>query len=834
MISAHLRKLARCGIEVPRSLKAARRGAGFILRRVSAGLLSVRELLRPNASLGSFRRLVAGSMLACAVAFSQTPAGGTGPGSGAVAPVYAAPAAPYQIGFIRQVLHDQRIVFTAPSRITTRELRWLLPLAGGIAFLIASDGRNMQERIHTTTTRDQSLAISNAGAAGLAAIPLYLFWRGWHEGDDYARDTGALGVRAAVDSLVVAEVISLATRRARPLADGGSGAFFGGGVGSSSFPSLHAAGAWAVAAVIADRYPGWLTKAGVYGLASAVSLTRVTGREHYPSDVAVGAALGWLVGRYVSHTTGPAPPPIAPLTEPQAAPAGSSYVPMDSWIYGALDRLAALGMIPSQTSGLRPWTRAECRRQLLEAREPSRAAADEVAQLIAALGGELDPAKGEGSSVTLESVYFRSGVIAGPVLNDSMHFGQTWIDDSGRPFGRGWNSYAGFTARAESGRFFASVRAEIQHAPGSPADPLPVRQEFATLDNNPLMSADPQAATNRFRAVEASAGVRLGDLEVSVGKQEMWWGPTQDAPLSFGSNAEPTKNLKISTVHPVRLPGLLRYLGGIRGEFVIGKLGGQQYTWRPWFNAQKLSFKLTDNLEMGFTRWAIFWGVGHPITVGSFLRDFTSLSSPLGQSGVGRNDPGDRKGGFDFRYRIPGLRNWLTLYSDSYSDDDPSPLAAPRRAAINPGLYLTRVPGIPRLDFRVEAPSTTPMNGDYGGQFIYYNDQYHSGNTNYGYLLGNAVGRDARALEGWATYHLSARDKIELGYRQLKGGTAFLPGGETQSDATVKPSLTLGTGWFVSAAFQYERFWVPMLGGPQRNLSGWLQLTWEPKWRILL
>jgi hypothetical protein len=314
----------------------------------------------------------------------------------------------------------------------------------------------------------------------------------------------------------------------------------------------------------------------------------------------------------------------------------------------------------------------------------------------------------------------------------------------------------------------------------------------------------------------------------------MWWGPTYDAPLSFSNNAEPTKNLKISTINPVHLPGLLRYFGGIRVEFVIGKLGGQQYTWRPWFNAQKFSFKLTDNLEMGFTRWAIFWGVGHPITVGSFLNDFTSLTSPPGSSEglFNRLDPGDRQGGFDFRYRLPGLRNWLTLYSDSYTDDDPSPLDAPRRAAINPGLYLTHVPGIPRLDFRIEAPSTMPMAGDLGGQFNYYNNQFHSGKTNYGYLLGNSVGRDDRAQEGWLAYHFSARDKIELGFRRLKGGSFFLPGGETQSDATAKWSFTLGGDCFLSAAFQYERFWVPLLGGPERNLSGWLQLSWEPKLQI--
>ena len=523
----------------------------------------------------------------------------------------------------------------------------------------------------------------------------------------------------------------------------------------------------------------------------------------------------------------------APEREPHTRTAGSSSVPLDSWIYGALDRLAALGLIPSQVSGLRPWSRAECQRQLREAKSRSAQATPEVTRLLAALGDELERVTADGPALILDSLYFRGGAIAGPVLNDSMHFGQTWINDSGRPFGRGVNAYGGFTARAESGRFFASVRAEFQHAPGSPPFSLPVRQAIAALDSNPLLPALAQSATNRVRVVEASAGVRLGNLEVSAGKQELWWGPTYDAPLSFGSNAEPTRNFKISTIHPMHLPGVLRRIG-VRGEFVMGKLGGHSYTWRPWFNAQKLSFKLTEDLEFGFTRWSIFWGVGHPMTVGSLWRNLVSANSPNGPAGVGSGDPGDRKGGFDFKYRLPGLENWLTLYSDSYCDDDPSPLAAPRRAAINPGLYLTRVPRIPHLDFRVEAPATTPMGTDRGGQFLYFNTQYHSGNTNEGNQVGNAVGRDGRALQGWLGYQLSARDRVELSFRRTKGSSAFVPGGTTQSDASVKTWWTLGDGWFLSAALQYERFWIPLLGGRQRNVSGWLQVVWEPKWRLSL
>lgn len=741
----------------------------------------------------------------------------------------------------RSLWRDEGKIWSSPAHLQKKDLRWLLPAAGATALLFTTDARTMQDRIHTDPlARDRSAMLSNLGLGSLAAIPAVLAWHGWRERDGYQETTGWMAVRAVTDTAVTTEILQLLTRRERPTPIGGSD-FFRAGATSSSFPSLHSSSAWALASVVAHRYPGWLTKALVYGVASGVSVSRVLAREHSPSDVVVGGGLGWLIGRYVSgqgstpwkRTESKPPadsePKPAATSERQAANTGGTYVPLDSWIYPALDRLAAFGFIPSQTSGLRPWTRSECLRQVREAELHMNSEFSVASELVRDLKSELDRETGR---LTLNSAYTRNGAIGGPVLNDSFHFGQTWAGDSGRPFGTGFDSYTGFTASGEAGPFFAYVNGEYQHAPGMEPYSLPVRQTIANLDGNPLQPASPGMDTNRFRLLDTYVGARLGDIEFSVGKQSLWWGPTADSPLSFSNNAEPTKNFRASTVHPVRLPGPLRILGEIRAEVVFGKLGGQKYTWRPWFNAQKITFKLTENLEMGFTRWSILWGVGHPITAGSLLRNFDSLTSPNNASGVGRTDPGDRKAGFDFRYRVPGLRNWLTLYSDSYADDDPSPLASPRRAAINPGIYLTHVPGVPRLDFRVEAPSTTPMEGDMGGTFIYYNGQYHSGNTNYGYLLGNPVGRDARGLLGRTTYWFSPRTKVEASYRQVKGGSAFLPGGSTQTDATLKSSFPLKQDLRADVMLQYERFWVPLLGGPQHNVSGWLQVTWEPEWRL--
>jgi len=92
----------------------------------------------------------------------------------------------------------------------TEWMTWLVPLTGAIAFLVVTDRRNMQARIHPDASlRERSSIVSDTGVGALASVPLLLYGRGWHEGDGYARDSGILGARAVLDTLLAAEAIRL-------------------------------------------------------------------------------------------------------------------------------------------------------------------------------------------------------------------------------------------------------------------------------------------------------------------------------------------------------------------------------------------------------------------------------------------------------------------------------------------------------------------------------------------------------------------------------------------------------------------------------------------------
>ena len=60
---------------------------------------------------------------------------------------------------------------------------------------------------------------------------------------------------------------------------------------------------WALASVVAHEYNKnvWYPVTA-YGLASLVSLSRLSGQNHFCSDVLVGSAMGWFIGRYVFKT----------------------------------------------------------------------------------------------------------------------------------------------------------------------------------------------------------------------------------------------------------------------------------------------------------------------------------------------------------------------------------------------------------------------------------------------------------------------------------------------------------------------------------------------------
>jgi hypothetical protein len=557
---------------------------------------------------------------------------------------------------------------------------------------------------------------------------------------------------------------------------------------------------------------------------------------------------------------GGASAPVLPAPVCQPSKLDSPFIPVDSWVYPAVLRLYSLGFIDTVYAGMRPWTRSSTDHMLEEAGAriedaDEGPATDEAQDIYEALIEELHndvqgPCGVHQGGSRIESIYSVARAITGTPLNDSYHLGSTIINDYGRPYANGFDNYSGASGYASAGRFLLYVRGEFQGAPSASGYSTALSQELATLDGDvnylntkipiPLdrqatIPAGPIATTTDGRILEAYVSAHLFNHEVSFGKQDDWLGPGLGSGMAYSNNAENIYSFRINRTEPLHIPLLSKATGPFRYDFLIGPLKGHTYPIDPWVHVEKLSFRPTKNLELGFQRSVIWGGKDHePVNIHTFLRSFFSLSAPSGTTKNSSADPGARFGAFDFSYRLPFVRNWLTLYSDSEVHDDVSPIDAPRRASWRPGLYLSHVPGVPKLDMRVEGASTDPpVATSHGGHFMYYEDIERQGYTNAGQLFGDWIGREGKGGQGWITYHLSGNELIQVSVRNQKAAKDFIPGGTTLNDINFQVVKRLGKDLEVKGNFAYERWKAPVyLPGLQTVTTTNIQLTWFPNRKI--
>jgi membrane-associated phospholipid phosphatase len=758
-------------------------------------------------------------------------------------------------------LHDQQAIWTSPARVRFPDATWLVPLGGITAGLFVTDHSFSKHLSLKSTTINHYKTLSDAGVATLIGGAGGMWALGHLSHNDHWSETGFLAGESVLNSLVLVEGLKYSLRRQRPYQGNGGGSFFKSG--GTSFPSEHAAAAWSVAGVIAHEYPGPLTKIVAYGLATLVDYSRVRARQHFPSDVLVGSVIGNLVAQniYSRHHNpelgGGAWRSIGDFVrgdgERSPADQGSPYVPLDSWIYPALDRLSAMGAIESGFAGLRPWTRRECARLLSEAEERIAGAGEEDSELqslLTNLRKELRPEtesarEGDGGGAfRLESVYSRAEYISGMPLNDGFHFAQTVFNDFGRPYGEGWNNVTGFSAYATAGRWSGYLRGELQIAPSVPALPLTARQTNQQVDSLPILPpGTPQPSVDRFNLLEGYVGLMLSNWQVSFGKQSLSWGPGNGGSLTLSNNAPPINMFRVSRTTPFKLPSILGWLGPIRTEVFFGQLTGHEFLLnpsgfvgqfghslspQPFIHGQKMSFKPTPNFEFGFFRTTIYGGPGYPLTLHTFLRSLLSTGNTVAGA---PNKPGKRTSGLDFSYRLPGLRNWLTFYGDGLAYDEFSPIAYADRSAWRAGLYLSQFPRFHKLDLRVEGLYTdNPLGGKLGRGFYYANATWESGYTNGGYLLGSWVGREGQGALAWTNYWFNPRNRLQFNFRHQKISQKYIPGGGTLTDGGVRADFCVRSAYSVTASVQYERWAFPVIFPTEKgNLTTSVQLMFWPR-----
>jgi membrane-associated phospholipid phosphatase len=190
---------------------------------------------------------------------------------------------------------DQSGIYSAPFHRSA--LKWDAPFLASTGALIATDRHASralsQDHINVSQT------ISDVGLYGTSAAAGAFLVAGLATHNEHARETGFLSAEALANTMPIYGALQFMAGRERPNEGTGNGRFRQNNALGSSFPSAHALFAWSMASVIAHEYPRPWVKWLTYGTALAVSVTRFSGREHFPSDVLVGSVIGYLVGRHI-------------------------------------------------------------------------------------------------------------------------------------------------------------------------------------------------------------------------------------------------------------------------------------------------------------------------------------------------------------------------------------------------------------------------------------------------------------------------------------------------------------------------------------------------------
>jgi len=442
----------------------------------------------------------------------------------------------------------------------------------------------------------------------------------------------------------------------------------------------------------------------------------------------------------------------------------SNNIPLDSPVYEWLDKLAGYGLVKSDVKGIRPFTRAEAARLLLEAEENLSGNPDlAVSALVTDLLVETRTALAREAKLYKEP---QSAPSFDYNLLSSARARYVYIDGVPRSYERpvfdpGNDGVFGIGSGLRPKNPYPS--AAIQH--GSEGAPLVENNEgviYRRGSNGELRFTselfagrwaaallEPMAlyaeGDSMFQARINKGYLKVGNdaVELEVGRDANWLGLGYRGNITLTNNARNFDQIKLSSPEPIQLP----WIGDLKYSLIFSRFDEvltSRGTRHPYFFATKLSLKPADFVEVGLNLGRQVGGPGVDNSFGSLLRGFV---------GGTNNDNSNSVAGLELRFRIPCLRN-TEVYGEFSGEDAASfwPIVESYVA----GFYIPRLTAGGKDDFRFEY--------FLGNAILYTSGTFPEGYLYHDQPIGHSQGGAAEEFFFRYSHWFTARNNLALEY----------------------------------------------------------------------
>ena len=440
----------------------------------------------------------------------------------------------------------------------------------------------------------------------------------------------------------------------------------------------------------------------------------------------------------------------------------SANIPLDSPVYSYLEKLAGFGLISGDIKGIKPFSKGEAARLLLEAEKKLVAGSSAHDQFAGELTGRIreliprevalwenpdkKPPLFDGNPVS----YLRLRYV---LLDGAPRDYHRLVHDPGNDgvFGIGSGLRpknppdAVAIQRGGEGTPLVENNNGVIYEDGHNGE-LRWGAELY-LSDRAVGLLEPYILTNgtdtRIRLNRGYLKLGGGSLELEAGKDENWLGLGYRGNITLTNNAENFVQVKLSSPEPfdVKYIGAMKY-AVIGSRFDKTTVDGAER--QPWFYAVKLSVKPTENLELGFNLGKQVGGPGVDNSLGDTLR---------GLVGGTFHDNSNGLAGFEARYRFPWLRN-TELYGELSGED--TALFWPIVESYVAGLYVPRLTDDGRNDFRFEFFQ--------GNQILYTHSTFPNGYIYKDMPIGHSQGGATQDFFFRASHWFSVRSNLALEY----------------------------------------------------------------------